>query len=181
MHMKRLRVGGSREEISQQWNPKRFSASESCSWNWSFFFFSYSIRWYVITRRSNHWAIKLHRNQKRCRMKFKWNRLLIMVIDLLLARKSFDVKKKQKKAIKCSGHVPFYLNIYWPFNGKYTWGAARAPLTSLNKMSLNEIVKRERRGMKLILCHFSLFNQLDDDKGGGRVSSVFRISESSCG
>lgn len=121
----------------------------------------------------------------------------IMVIDLLFSCLSLSLSLPQHRhpnirsrtedeVVKCSGHVPFYLNIYWPFNGKYTWGAA-SPFSSLNKTSLNEIVKAgfskwgpsiddERDGAmnwNWYSVIWSIESIDDDDKGR---TMLFRIS-----
>lgn len=75
-------------------------------------------------------------------------------VECFLIDLSFHPRRSSLKiVVKCSGHVPFYLNIYWPFNGKYTWGALcllhshsshfiQCPFSpGLNKTSLNEIVE----------------------------------------
>lgn len=51
-------------------------------------------------------------------------------------------KLSNQRVVKCSGHVSLYLNIIDHFNGKYTWGL---PCLSLNKISLNKIVREGNR------------------------------------
>jgi hypothetical protein len=96
-------------------------------WNWSFDFFHNPpplpvlflsfwernpSRWYVITvlKMLKQWAIKLRRNG----MKFKWNRSSFLNGNWILHPKC---SKMLRSRFVLSQH-------YWPFNGKYTWGAA---------------------------------------------------------